>query len=677
MPFQLPHLPGTSTHHDKTEASLDDVLPKPTQKADLLVLVSECIERMREGVTANFEELKAQPNDSTESQNEQEETQKSVLDLQWLSDDPVTSPQMQALKASALEYFNHWRTSVIKRMQEALHVRSDALDDARSRYLGATSTSHPEPRGNTPPSTIPLPSGVNALDEKGRALVLGAILFMLLSLEHYSAHSRILLSLLCQYLELPHDVLSTVEVTSAATLLDAASKGMDAEDARKKEAEEGSFGRKWKVGLAGVAGAIAIGVTGGLAAPVILGLAGTIMGGVGLGGLVTFLGATIANPIVIGAMFGMYGGKMTSRAMDAYAKEVNDFKFLPISDIKPEPASKSEKGVPSHKLRVAIGISGWVTNESDVSRPWRVFSSASLEPFALRYELAALITFGTGLTNLLKNTGFNYVRGKAIKFVLPTLAAAMAPLGLLKAGQLLDNPFTIAMERSDKAGKVLAHALIDRVQGERPVTLVGYSMGSRVVFSCLQELAARKAFGLVENAVLIGSPVPSTESSWRNMRAVVAGRLVNVYSEHDMILGYLYRARNLTLAIAGLREINAPLVENKNVSSFVSGHNQYRLAIGRILKELDFADLDLDQIAQEKIELEHEKIYEEEAYQQAKKEGRLEGLEDEDGHVMVKDHPSQNKAQAEKDTTTDESQIIDKLEQMDVNDSQKSSAKMA
>ena len=91
----------------------------------------------------------------------------------------------------------------------------------------------------------------------------------------------------------------------------------------------------------------------------------------------------------------------------------------------------------------------------------------------------------------------------------------------------IDNPFAVARNRSEKAGEVLADALINKAQGERPVTLIGYSLGSRVIYSCLRSLAERKAFGLIENVVLIGSPIPSTSENWRVMRSVRCRRSAN------------------------------------------------------------------------------------------------------------------------------------------------------
>jgi pimeloyl-ACP methyl ester carboxylesterase len=77
---------------------------------------------------------------------------------------------------------------------------------------------------------------------------------------------------------------------------------------------------------------------------------------------------------------------------------------------------------------------------------------------------------------------------------------------------VIDNPFSVAKSRSEKAGAVLADALINRCQGERPVTLIGYSLGARVIFTCLKTLADRHAFGLVESVVSVVAAVPAART---------------------------------------------------------------------------------------------------------------------------------------------------------------------
>ncbi|CAN0375518.1 unnamed protein product, partial [Scytosiphon promiscuus] len=56
---------------------------------------------------------------------------------------------------------------------------------------------------------------------------------------------------------------------------------------------------------------------------------------------------------------------------------------------------------------------------------------------------------------------------------------------------MIDADWTIGRERADVAGKILADALLNREQGCRPVTLVGTSLGARLIFACLEEIARR------------------------------------------------------------------------------------------------------------------------------------------------------------------------------------------
>ena len=130
--------------------------------------------------------------------------------------------------------------------------------------------------------------------------------------------------------------------------------------------------------LAGIAGAALIGITGGLAAPLVAAGIGTIMGGLGLGATAAagLLGTLAQSGVLVGALFGAYGGKMTGEMMDQYAKEVEDFAFLPlhgqlVKDRRTGRTKETDVPVEDRRLRVSIGISGWLTQKEDVVSPWR------------------------------------------------------------------------------------------------------------------------------------------------------------------------------------------------------------------------------------------------------------------------------------------------------------------
>lgn len=266
--------------------------------------------------------------------------------------------------------------------------------------------------------------------------------------------------------------------------------------------------------------------------------------------------------------------------VDQYAREVEDFRFIPLKDEWGTRGSSQNE----RRLRVTIGINGWLGTKDDVTKPWRALGDDS-EAFALRYEMKSLLGLGKTLQNLVSSYAWNSIKVEILKrTVLATLWSALWPAYLLSMASAVDNPFSLAKNRSEKAGEILADALINKVQGERPVTLIGYSLGARVIYSCLRSLAARRAFGLVDTVVFIGAPVPSNRQHWQIMRTVVSGKMFNVYSENDYLLAFLYRATSIQLGVAGLQEIkDIEGVENLNLSGEVQGHMRYAKLIGKIL----------------------------------------------------------------------------------------------
>lgn len=117
------------------------------------------------------------------------------------------------------------------------------------------------------------------------------------------------------------------------------------------------------------------------------------------------------------------------------------------------------------------------------------------------------------------------------------MAAIQLPVVLTKLAYLIDNPWSNSLARADMAGLILADSLVERSLGSRPITLVGFSLGSRLIFSCLRELAKRGAVGIIQNVYLFGSPVIAKKDEYLKVKTVVSGRFVNGYATNDWILG--------------------------------------------------------------------------------------------------------------------------------------------
>lgn len=275
---------------------------------------------------------------------------------------------------------------------------------------------------------------------------------------------------------------------------------------------------------------------------------------------------------------------------DKYAREVEDFRFLPLKDEWGSGFRKEDKDV--RRLRVTIGINGWLISEDEVTKPWRALGDET-EAFALRYEMNSLLELGHALEDTVASYAWSVLKIEILKrTVLATLWAALWPIQILKVAAGVDNPFNLAKNRSEKAGRILADALINKIQGERPVTLIGYSLGARVIYVCLKTLAERRAFGLVDTVVFIGAPTPSNRNEWQSIRSVVTGKLFNVYSENDYILAFLYRATSIQLGIAGLQAVeDIEGVENLNLTEDVKGHLRYPGLIAQILTKCGFPNI--------------------------------------------------------------------------------------
>jgi hypothetical protein len=351
-------------------SSLTSVLETPTLRVELALLVLLCTDAMRSDYIATFDPNKTHETTSSTAPNPSPKPQSppvhDLISFDAPQDDEamsaerdrsarqreVESTQMQGLRRAGLTFFDKWRAGVMHRICDVLCVRGEVVRQAKIKRKQTMDEGERQRQGNS--LLIEFggdPFGESILAKNGpkkhghynvienklmgfqaqkRELILHCLLLLLLSLEHYPAHSRVLLLHLTSSLELEVDLLAEHEKTVAQGLLASAASQMDAEESTKKQASNDATSRRWKVGLAAVGGAVLIGVTGGLAAPLLAAGLGTVMGGLGLGVVSTYLGALAGSSVLVGSLFGAYGGKMTGRIMRQYAQEVQDFEFIPI-----------------------------------------------------------------------------------------------------------------------------------------------------------------------------------------------------------------------------------------------------------------------------------------------------------------------------------------------------------
>lgn len=289
-----------------------------------------------------------------------------------------------------------------------------------------------------------------------------------------------------------------------------------------------------------------------------------------------------------------------------------------------------------------------VPNSDSPLAAWDYQAEYSGELYTVKWESNLLLQLNNSVKDLATNIASN-ATSEVLKYTVLTgiVSAVALPVGLLQICNLIDGPWTLAIERSDEAGKELAVSLLEsRAAGHRPVSLVGYSFGARVIYACLIELAHhqilwedqqkqleekgssnnenarnRKTTGnsrrshnkraattdaeidiynykpahyyrepasIVEDVILMGCPVSLHLRDFAKCRQIVAGRLVNCYVPNDMMLRLMFRYKQTTFSgifrsPCGTVPVDIAGVEDYDVSKFINWHSDYCFATRSIL----------------------------------------------------------------------------------------------
>ncbi|KAI0850587.1 DUF726-domain-containing protein [Daldinia vernicosa] len=424
------------------------------------------------------------------------------------------------------------------------------------------------------PSQLP---STDKIDIDLRWTVLCDLFLVLIADSIYDARSRVLLERVGKDLDVPWIDICRFEkrVTDALEMQQQAEKENWNEGEHLENRRKLALKRRYvMMGLATVGGGLVIGLSAGLLAPLIgAGLAAGFTT-IGVGGTSSFLaGAGGAAIITSGAAASgsFMGGKAANRRTGA----VKTFEYRPLHNNK--------------RVNLIVTISGWMTSKiDDVRLPFSTVDPVMGDIYSILWEPEMLTSMGDTINILATEAltqGLQQVLGSTI--LIGLMAALQLPVVLSKLTYLIDNPWAVSLDRAWASGLILADSLIDRNLGTRPITLVGYSLGSRVIFACLLELARKGAYGLVQNVYIFGSPIVVKKEEFIKARTVVAGRFVNGYNRTDWILGYLFRLTNGGIRrIAGLASVDGvPGVENFDCTEFVVGHMEYRTAMPRLLRE--------------------------------------------------------------------------------------------
>jgi hypothetical protein len=374
------------------------------------------------------------------------------------------------------------------------------------------------------PSQLP---DTQSIDIDIRWTVLCDLFLILIADSTYDSRSRQLLEKVGSHLSIDWLDICRFEkrVTDALEMQESSSKENWNEDehmaTRKKMARNK---RLVFMGLATVGGGLVIGLSAGLLAPVIgaglaagfttIGVAGTsgFLAGAGGAAIVTTTGV-------------LTGGTIAVRAADRRTGAVQTFEYRPLHNNK--------------RVNLIVTVSGWMNGKvDDVRLPFSTVDPIMGDIYSIYWEPEMLQSMGQTIsilaTEALTQT-LQQVLGSTILVAL--MAAIQLPVVLTKLAYLIDNPWNVSMARADLAGLILADSLTDRNLGARPITLVGFSLGSRVIYACLRELAKKGQTSLIQNVYLFGAPIVSSKDEFLRCKTVVSGRFVNGYATNDWILG--------------------------------------------------------------------------------------------------------------------------------------------
>lgn len=274
------------------------------------------------------------------------------------------------------------------------------------------------------------------------------------------------------------------------------------------------------------------------------------------------------DPVELSRIFSNAGRAIVADKLAALDAEPGEFAFEHLG------------GSGTH---VFVAVPGFLSQTADFGEKWAPLNGLidSGERYSLRWESKDLLALRDWLAAIAAKMG----RGDSAAETAG--GPARWPLAATAPFDLIDNPWHVAARRAERTGIELAERIRRRRDfGRRPLSLIGFSLGSRVIFGALEDLARTGELGIVYQAILMGGAFTADPPRWERVRRVVSGRLVNAYCTSDWVLAVAYRAAEFKSHAAGLGPVDVAGVENVDVTHLAGGHLGYEAALGRVLRRI-------------------------------------------------------------------------------------------
>lgn len=344
------------------------------------------------------------------------------------------------------------------------------------------------------------------------------------------------------------------------------------------------------LGVTGIISVAGVAVTAGAGAAPIAAALGSmgLLGTAGTGTVISTLsGAALTNAslaaiggsmavgtaIVSGSGLAL-GGVMGGVIANKYHGEDKSFDISKLKEVCPD--------------KRIIFINGFTQEKEKQFKDWQL-GQAYFDKECSMYS----VTWGSKTNAALGKAFAEGVGTEAAKKILTELAKAggkgaaskLTPLGWLAfLSTLAGNPWHNAMFRAAQTGVQVAEA-ISRTEGKK-FTLVGHSLGCRVIYYALEALATKKE-NFVNDVILLGGAVGKGDiKGWENILSAVNGKIYNCYSKNDQVLSKIYIIANAGLSSPiGISpiDISSDQLCNIDCSNFIDSHMTWKENYDQVL----------------------------------------------------------------------------------------------